>query len=137
MCKRRYYSTHQSSNRESLQLHGHRSFGTFCGIGALALATTALFCICLFRNEQHNEEELQNLETGLNQALKERKFKEARQLLSVSPETEINNDSLNIALQTGDLMLICDLIEAGAKPNQDSLICAALSAPVFIPYIII
>lgn len=33
-------------------------------------------------------------------------------------------------------MLICDLIEAGAKPNQDSLICAALSAPVFIPYIL-
>lgn len=69
--------------------------------------------------------------TLLNEAIKSKNWILAKEFLIKSPE-QIDKDTLSFALNSGNISIICDVIEAGAKPNDDSLICAALSAPPFL-----
>ena len=75
---------------------------------------------------------------SLNELVKQRELVQAQNLLQTHQfdDSELDLHTLNLALATGDLNLICDVIEVGAKANEDSLTCAGISAPVFIPSIL-
>lgn len=76
--------------------------------------------------------------TPLNQMLKAGEFEQVKRLLK-SPQfcsVGIDSRTLNIALLTGEVDIIFDLIEKGARPNADSHLCAAISAPIFTTIIL-
>ena len=68
--------------------------------------------------------------TTLNKAIKDKDWTLVKELLG--KPFQIDEHTLNYALCSGNITIICDVIEAGAIPNQDSLMYATFSAPIFL-----